>query len=142
MCSVLMLLLAITAPLLGTGLAEASARPEISAVFGGVVDRQATMIIDLPGESSHPIPPEAFSASVRGKPQSGQVGPLMSDKLALSFVLDASLADSSGLPEGASGMGNFLLAQFPSVAAPWSWTALRRRCRLRCSRARRRRCAP
>ncbi len=112
MCSALVLCV-IIAPLLGTAEAEA-ARPEITAVVAGVVDRQVTLIIDLPGVAQQPLPPESFSAKVHGSPQGGQVGPVLSDELAVSFVIDASESGLPVFPDGARGVGNFLLAQ-PSV---------------------------
>jgi hypothetical protein len=109
LCSALVLCV-IIAPLLGTAEAQA-ARPEITAVVAGVVDRQVTLIIDLPGVAQQPLPPESFSAKVHGSPQGGQVGPVLSDELAVSFVIDASESGLHVFPDGARGVGTFLLAQ-------------------------------
>jgi hypothetical protein len=95
--------------LLGAKEADAD-QPGITAVYAGIVDHQVVLIIDLPGVQQ-PAPPEAFSVTVHGISQSGQVGPLLSDELALSFVIDASEAGRSTVQEGARGAGTFLLAQ-------------------------------
>jgi hypothetical protein len=100
--------IAAVALVLGARGAEA-AQPGITAVHAGIVDQQAVLVIDLPGVPQ-PVPPESFSATVRGNWQSGQVGPVLSDELALSFVIDASEAAGATVQDGARGAGTFLLA--------------------------------
>ena len=109
-----LVLLVISLPLLGATEVE-PVRPGIAGVAAGVTAGQVVLIVDVRGVGDGFLPPESFSATVHGTAQSGRVGPLLSDQLALSIVVDASEAAGPVLPDGIRGAGTFLLAAVPST---------------------------
>ena len=79
-----------------------------------------------------PVGPGAVTASIDGVPQQARAEPVLSDRLAMALVVDASAAGSPMLPVGLAGAANLVLAAPPSarstvvadstpptVAVPW-----------------------
>jgi hypothetical protein len=107
----------------------AAAQPPLVAVPAGTADGQARFIVQVPDGR---VPPDAIGASVNGEPQDARAEPVLSDRLATAFVVDASADGSPMLPVGLAGAANLVLAAPPTtrstviadstpptVALPW-----------------------
>jgi hypothetical protein len=123
-------LLVLVALLALMGAPSAVAQPALVAVPGGAVDGQTRVVVQAP-HGLGPVRPEAFSVSVDGVAQPVRAQPVLSDRLALGLVVDAS-SDPRELPAGLSGLANLVLAAPvsarsslvvdgtpPTVAVPW-----------------------
>ena len=101
------LLLVLAAQLLAlTG--AAAARPEI-VVVGRAVDDRVRLVVELRGVDDQPLAPRSFSTTVDGVPWSTTAEPVLSDRLAVVVVVDASDAGGPVLQAGISGLTSFLL---------------------------------
>ena len=111
------------------GAPSAAAQPSLVAAPNGTVDGQVRLVVEVPAA---PLRPEAFSASVDGVPQPTRAEPVLSDRLAMALVVDASADMAQRLPAGLTGAANIVLAAPPSarstlvvdgtsptVTAPW-----------------------
>ena len=107
----------------------AAAQPPITAVPSATTDGQVRLVVQVPGG---PVEPGAVTASIDGVPQQARAAPVLSDRLAMALVVDASAAGSPMLPVGRAGAANLVLAAPPSarstvvadstpptVAVPW-----------------------
>jgi hypothetical protein len=123
-------LLVLVALLALMGAPSAVAQPALVAVPGGTVDGQTRVVVQVP-QSLGPVRPEAFGVSVDGMAQPVRAQPVLSDRLALGLVVDAS-SDAGELSAGLSGLANLVLAAPvsarsslvvdgtpPTVAVPW-----------------------
>lgn len=106
-------LLMIAALLLLVSGTAAAAPTEIVAVAAGPADGQLRLTIDVRDAAAQP--PASFSAAVGGVWQPGRTMPVMSDRLALALVVDASEAGRADLQTGLSGAANFLLTAAPAT---------------------------
>ena len=110
------------------GAPAAVAQPALVAVPGGTTDEQVRLVVRVPDGAR----PEGFSASVDGVAQPVTSEPMVSDRMAMGLVVDASADGSPVLPAGLGGAANFVLAAPPSargalvldtapptVAVPW-----------------------
>ena len=94
------------------GITSAWAQPPgVGAVAEGTVDGRGRLVVEVPGE---PVSPGAFGVTVDGQAQPAAAAPILSDRLAMALVVDASAADS-GLQVGLSGLVDFTLATAPST---------------------------
>ena len=112
--------LLIALPLVGarSGLAgqpTTPAQPTIAAVAAGAVDGRGRLVLDLPSADRFALSPESFSVSVAGQPLPSTAGPVMSDRLTMAVVIDASEAAAPVLQRGLSGAADFALATPPAV---------------------------
>ena len=89
-----------------------AAQPPVTAVQSATVDGQVRLVVQVPGR---PLGPGAVTASVDGVPQQARAEPLLSDRLAMGLVVDASADGSPMLPVGLAGAANLVLAAPPSV---------------------------
>ena len=90
----------------------AAAQPPITAVPSATTDGQVRLVVQVPGG---PVAPGAVTASIDGVPQQARAEPVLSDRLAMALVVDASAAGSPMLPVGLAGAANLVLAAPPSV---------------------------
>jgi hypothetical protein len=105
--------LAVAAALLGFP-GAAAAQPATAAVVGGPIDGQVRVTVDLPGLPEPPSP-GAVGVTVDGVPQPTLAEPVMSERMAMSLVVDASEAGRAALPSGLSGAADFVLAAPPTA---------------------------
>ena len=87
----------------------AAAQPHLVAVPAGTMDGQSRLIVDLPGTGGSPVPPGSFSVAVNGIARPTRAGPLLSDRLAMALVVDASQAAAPVLQPGLNGVADFAL---------------------------------
>lgn len=92
----------------------AAAPPELVVVARPLGDR-LELAVDLPGAGDVPVAPWSFSATVDGAPQPIAAEPVLSDRLVVAAVVDASLAGRPALQAGVSGLTDFALALPRSV---------------------------
>ena len=112
--------LLIALPLVGArsgwaGQPTTPAQPTIAAVAAGAVDGRGRLVLDLPSADRFALSPESFSVSVAGQPLPTTAGPVMSDRLTMAVVIDASEAAAPVLQRGLSGAADFALATPPAV---------------------------
>jgi hypothetical protein len=69
---------------------------------------QTFLVIDL-GAGSGPVRATAATVTVDGKPQRAQLVPVVSDQLAVAFVIDTSQAGGAALPSWLSAAARFIL---------------------------------
>ena len=119
--------------LLGPALLAApggAAEPVVDAVLLGPADGQIRMVLRLPDGAGGPE--TTPSVSVDGVPQRAAVDPLLSDRLAVALVVDASADGAEALPSALAGAANLALAvpasarravvadtSPPAVVVPW-----------------------
>lgn len=87
----------------------AAARPEIVVVARAADDR-VRLVVDVRGVDDQPLDPRSFSTTLDGVPGSTTAEPVLSDRLALVVVVDASEAGGPVLQAGISGLTSFVLA--------------------------------
>jgi hypothetical protein len=87
--------------------------PGAGVVAEGTVDGRSRLVVNVPGA---PVAPGAFAVTVDGRAQPADVAPILSDRLAMALVVDASAGDS-GLQAGLSGLVDFTLAAAPTTRA-------------------------
>ena len=114
------------------GAPAAIAQPPLVVVPAGVVDGQVRLIVEVP-DGTGPVRPDAVAVSVDGAPAPAATAqPVLSDRLALALVVDASADGGPLLPVGLGGLANFVLtvpsstrgtlvtdSTPPAVAVPW-----------------------
>jgi hypothetical protein len=108
-----LLLLVLVAHLVAIG-GAAAAQPEIVVVARATGDR-VRLTVELRGVEDQPLAPESFSTLVDGVPRPTTVEPVMSDRLAVVAVVDASDAAGPVLQAGVSGLTSFVLAAPTSI---------------------------
>jgi von Willebrand factor type A domain len=73
-------------------------------------DEEVSVAVDVVRSApSGPPPPQSFSVTVGGAAQPARTRPVMSDKLAVAVVVDASEQGGKALQAGLSGAANFIL---------------------------------
>jgi hypothetical protein len=92
-----------------------AAQPDIGAVAAATRDGRGRLILDLPDAGASSLPPESFSVAVDGRPLPATAVPIMSDRLAMALVVDASQAGRPVLNPGLSGAVDFALATSPTT---------------------------
>ncbi|HWM57228.1 MAG TPA: vWA domain-containing protein [Pseudonocardia sp.] len=113
------------------GAPGAAAQPALVVVPGGTANGQVRLLAQVP-DGSGDLRSDAFSLSVRGMPQPARAEPVLSDRLAMALVIDASSAGSPVLPVRLGGAAGLVLAAPastrstvitdgtpPTVAVPW-----------------------
>ena len=108
-------LLAALVVLVGAITGAASPQPGISAVAAGPTEGHVRLTVDVPDRAGAVPGPEAFSVSVRGAPLPVRAEPVLSGRLAMGLVVDASEAGSAVLQSGLSGVADFALALAPTT---------------------------
>lgn len=73
------------------------------------------MVADVRPAGTTPLPPDAFSVVSGGRRVPARAVPLISDRLAVGLVLDASSDTAAALHAGLSGTTSFVL-QLPASA--------------------------
>src|SRR4051812_11898159 len=111
-CSRSAALFVLAAVLVLTAAPGAAAQPPITAVPSATTDGQVRLVVQVPGG---PVGPGAVTASIDGVPQQARAEPVLSVRLAMALVVDASAAGSPMLPVGLAGAANLVLAAPPSV---------------------------
>ena len=124
-----LLVSAVVAALLGPP--AVAAQPALVVVPAGVADGRARLFVEVP-EGTGPIGPGAVTVSVDGAPTPATTQPVLSDRLALGLVVDASADGAPQLPVGLGGAANLVLTvpastrsslvtdtTPPVVAVPW-----------------------
>jgi hypothetical protein len=112
----------------------AAAQPPLVVVPAGVVDGQVRLVVEAP-DGAGPIRPDAVAVSVDGAPVRATAQPVLSDRLALGLVVDASADGGPQLPVGLGGAANLVLtvpsstrstlvtdSTPPAIAVPWPAT--------------------
>ena len=79
------------------------------------MDGRGRLVLDLPSADRFALSPGSFLVSVAGQPLPSTAGPVMSDRLAMALVIDASEAAAPVLQRGLSGAADFALATPPAV---------------------------
>ncbi len=87
----------------------AAAQPEIVVVARAAEDR-VRLVVDVRGVDDQPLEPRSFSTTVDGAPLPTTAEPVLSDRLAMVVVVDASDAGGPVLQAGISGLTSFVLA--------------------------------
>ena len=113
------------------GAPAALAQQPLVVVPAGVVDGQVRLVVEVP-DGAGPVRPEAVAVSVDGASVAATAQPVLSDRLALGLVVDASADGGAQLPVGLGGAANFVLTvpsstrgtlvidtTPPAVAVPW-----------------------
>ena len=108
-------LLAALVVLVGAITGAAAPQPGISAVVAGPTAGHVRLTVDVPSRAGAVPGPEAFSVSVRGAPLPVRAEPVLSGRLAMGLVVDASEAGSAVLQSGLSGLADFALALAPTT---------------------------
>jgi hypothetical protein len=111
-CTVLLLVLA--AQLVAV-VGAAAAQPEIVVVARATEDR-VRLTVDLRGVEDQPLAPRSFSVAVDGVSRPVTAEPVLSDRLSIVAVVDASDAAGPVLQAGVSGLTSFVLAA--PISAP------------------------
>jgi hypothetical protein len=70
--------------------------------------QQTSLVVDL-GASTGPIDSRTALITVDGAPQQAQLAPVMSENLAVAFVIDTSMAGGAALPAWLSAAARFIL---------------------------------
>jgi len=86
--------------------ADAEAPLLVKAVLSG--NQQTTLVVDL-GPSTEPVTSKTALVTVEGAQQQAQLSPVMSDRLAVAFVIDSSAAGAASLPAWLSAAARFVL---------------------------------
>jgi hypothetical protein len=89
------------------------AQPTFAAVAAGAADGRGWLVLDLRSCDRFALSPESFSVSVEGRALPTTAGPVMSDRLTMALVIDASQAAGPVLDRGLSGAADFMLATSP-----------------------------
>lgn len=90
----------------------AAAQGSLVVVANGTADGRTRLVV---GADGVPVRPESLSVSVGGVAQQAQVEPVLSERLAVAMVVDASAGAAPVLPAGVTGAANLVLAA-PSAA--------------------------
>jgi hypothetical protein len=91
-----------------------AAEPGIGVVAEGTMDGRGRLIVDLPA-GQPAVSRESFSVTVAGQPLPTSAAPLLSDRLAMALVVDASAAAAPVLQQGLSGVVDFALGASPAT---------------------------
>ncbi len=94
----------------------AAAQPEIVVVARAAEDR-VRLVVDVRGVDDQPLEPRSFSTTVDGAPLPTTAEPVLSDRLAMVVVVDASDAGGPVLQAGISGLTSFVLAAPASTSS-------------------------
>jgi hypothetical protein len=107
----------------------AAAQGSLIVVANGAADGRTRLIVGT--DRDPPVRPASLSASVDGVVQQTRVEPVLSERLAVAVVVDASAGAAPVLPAGVTGAANLVLAASaargtlvvdttpPAVAAAW-----------------------
>jgi hypothetical protein len=76
------------------------------AVLSGT--EQTSLVVDL-GAGTEPVDSKTAMITVDGAPQQAQLAPVVSDRLAVVFVIDTSVAGGAALPAWLSAAARFIL---------------------------------
>ena len=87
-----------------------AAPPGGGAAATATQDGRGRVVLDLPDAGASPLPPGSFSVAVDGQSLPSTATPVMSDRLAMALVVDASQAGDPVLHAGLSGAVDFALA--------------------------------
>jgi hypothetical protein len=100
------------APAAAAGL---DSRLDIVAVIAAGADRQVTLVADIRPATATPVPAESFSVTAGDMRLRTRAVPVLSDRLAVGLILDASARGAPAMQAGLSGAAGFLL-QLPTAA--------------------------
>jgi hypothetical protein len=127
--AVALLVSAVLLSLVGTP--AAVAQSALVVVPTGGADGRMRLVVEVP-EGAEPVRPETVAVSVDGAPAPAEVQPMLSDRLALGLVVDASAEGAALLPVGLGGAANLVLtvppatrgtlvtdSTPPAIAVPW-----------------------
>lgn len=77
---------------------------------------QTSLVVDL-GADAEPVDSKTAQLAVDGAPQQAQLTPVVSDRLAVAFVVDTSVAGRAALPAWLSAATRFILEAPPATRA-------------------------
>jgi hypothetical protein len=92
----------------GYGPPPAAAAVPLPAIAVLPGTEQTSLVVDL-GASTEPVTSRTAQITVDGAPQQAQLAPVMSESLAVAFVIDTSVAGGADLPAWLSAAARFIL---------------------------------
>ena len=85
------------------------AQQAVRVVAASATDGQARLVVDVRDGARSPLTPQSFSVTADGQTQPARAGPLLSDRLAMALVVDASQDGGRVLQPGLNGLVDFVL---------------------------------